>query len=145
MKYYLAMKRNAGVFFIIVQVLLSSFSSHHVPHCHTHSCLPASNLPSLALSMCLLYLFLDDLCLIIPYYPSLLSSLVTVSLFFISMSLVIFCLLFSFVDQVPIKDEIIWYFSLTFWLISLSIMLSSSIHTVTKGRSSFFLSAVYIP
>ncbi|KAF6114575.1 hypothetical protein HJG60_010540 [Phyllostomus discolor] len=28
------------------------------------------------------------------------------------------------------------------WLISLSIMLSSSIHTVVKGRSSFFLLAV---
>ena len=34
--------------------------------------------------------------------------------------------------------EIIWYLSFTTWLISLSIMLSSSIHAVTKGRSSFF-------
>ena len=40
------------------------------------------------------------------------------------MSLVIFCLLFSFVDYVPIKGKIIWYLSLTAWLISLSIMLS---------------------
>ena len=38
------------------------------------------------------------------------------------MSLVIFCLLFSFVDYVPIKGEIIWYLSLTAWLISLSIV-----------------------
>ena len=37
------------------------------------------------------------------------------------MSLVIFCLLFSFVDYVPVKGEIIWYLSLTAWLISLSI------------------------
>ena len=37
--------------------------------------------------------------------------------------------------------EIIWYLSFTTWLISLSIMLSSSIHAVEKGRSSFFLSA----
>ena len=44
------------------------------------------------------------------------------------MSLVIFCLLFSSVDYVPIKGEIIWNLSLTAWLISLSIMLSSSIH-----------------
>ena len=40
------------------------------------------------------------------------------------MSLVIFCLLFFVVDYVPVKGEIIWYFSLTAWLISLSIMLS---------------------
>ena len=56
--------------------------------------------------------------------------------------LVIFCLLFSFVDYVPVKGEIIWYLSLTTWFISLSIMLSSSIHDIAKGRSSFFLSAV---
>ena len=55
------------------------------------------------------------------------------------MSLVIFCLPFSFVDYVPVKGEIIWYLSLTAWLISLSIVLSSSIHAVAKGRSSFFL------
>ena len=59
----------------------------------------------------------------------------------VSMSLVIFCLLFSFVDYVPVKGEIIWYFSLTAWLISLSIMFSSSIHAVAKGISPFFLSA----
>ena len=57
------------------------------------------------------------------------------------MSLVTFCLLFSFVDYVPVKGETIWYLSLTAWLISLSIMLSSSIHVVAKGISSFFLSA----
>ena len=38
------------------------------------------------------------------------------------MSLVIFCLHFSFVDYDPVKGEIIWYLSLTTWLISLSIM-----------------------
>ena len=37
------------------------------------------------------------------------------------MSLVIFCLPFSFVDYVPVKGEIIWYLPLTTWLISLSI------------------------
>ena len=69
------------------------------------------------------------------------STLVVVRLFLTSMSLVIFCLLFSFVDYVPVKGEIIWYLSLTAWLISLSIMLSSFIHAVAKGISSFFLSA----
>ena len=34
------------------------------------------------------------------------------------MSLVIFCLLFSSIDYVPVKGEIIWYLSLTAWLIS---------------------------
>ena len=69
------------------------------------------------------------------------SPLATVRLFLISMSLVIFCLLFSSVDYVLLKGEIIWYLSLTVWLILLSIMLSSSIHAFAKGRSSFFLSA----
>ena len=69
------------------------------------------------------------------------SPLAIVRLFISSMSLVIFCLLFSFVDYVPVKAEIIWYLSLTTWLISLSIMLSSSIYAIAKGRRSFFLSA----
>ena len=48
---------------------------------------------------------------------------------------------FSFVDYVVVKGEIIRYLSLTAWLISLSIMLSSSIHVVAKVISSLFLSA----
>ena len=50
------------------------------------------------------------------------------------MSLVIFCLLVSSVDYIPLIGEIIWCLSLTAWLISLSIMLSSSIHAVAKGE-----------
>ena len=69
------------------------------------------------------------------------STLAVVRLFLTSMSLVIFCLLFSSIDYVPVKGEITWCLSLTIWLISLSIMLSSSIHAVAKGISSFFLSA----
>ena len=61
------------------------------------------------------------------------SPLAIIRLFLTSVSLVIFCLLFSFVDYVPVKGEIIWYLSLTAWLISLNIMLSNSIHAVTKG------------
>ena len=63
------------------------------------------------------------------------SPLAIVTLFLTSMSLVIFRLLFSSVDYVPVKGEIIWYLSLTSWLISLSIMLSSSIHAIAKGIS----------
>ena len=73
------------------------------------------------------------------------SPLVIVRLLLTSMSLVIFSLLFYFVDYVPIIGEIIWYLSFTAWLISLSIMLSNSIHAVAKGRSSFFLSAAMDP
>ena len=79
-----------------------------------------------------------------PLFPLLsppISLLVTVRLFLISMSLVVFCLLVCFIDQVPVKGEVIWYLSLTAWLISLSIMFSSSIHAVSKGRSYFLLSA----
>ena len=42
------------------------------------------------------------------------SPVAIVKMFLISMSLVIFCLLFSFVDYVPVKGEIIWYLSLIF-------------------------------
>ena len=34
---------------------------------------------------------------------------------------------------IPVKGEIIWYLPLTIWLISLSIMLSSSIHAIANG------------
>ena len=77
-----------------------------------------------------------------PLYPPH-SSLAILRLFLTSMSLVIFCLLFPSVDYAPVKGEIIWYLSLTIWLISLSIMLSSFIHAVANGISSFFLSAAY--
>ena len=87
----------------------------------------------LSLSMCPLFRFLDPS----PCYPPLPSLMVTVSSLFL-------CLwfYFCFVDYVPLIGEIIWYLSFTAWLISLSIILSSSIHTVTKGRSSLFRSAV---
>ena len=125
---------------IVFQIQLSPFSLHHSP-CPTHSHFPHWNLHPWALSMCPLYMFLEGLSPVCPYFLPPPSPLVTVSLFFVSVFLVIFCLLFSSIDYVPVKGEIIWYLSLTAWLISLSIMLSSSIHAVAKGRSSFFLSA----
>ena len=36
------------------------------------------------------------------------------------------------------SGEITWYLSFTSWLISFSIIFSSSIHAVVKGRNSFF-------
>ena len=83
------------IVFIVVQVQLSPFSCHHFPP-PTHLHLPSSILPKL--SMGPLYMFLDDPSPSFPHFSPPLSPLVTVSLFFISMSLVIFCLLACFVD-----------------------------------------------
>ena len=68
------------------------------PPCPNHPCLPLLIRPPLALSTGPWYVFLDDPSPIFPYYLSCSSPLVTVSLFFISMCLVIFCLLVCFVD-----------------------------------------------
>ena len=67
------------------------FSPEHTP-CPTHPCLPPSNLPSLAFSMCHLYMFLDGPSHIIPYYPSPPSSLVTVTLILFNVWLCYACL-----------------------------------------------------
>ena len=128
-----------NLFFIVVQLQLSPFSPCYspLPNCPPP---PTFNPPPGCLYSWVLYACFTTLPLL-PLMSSSCSLLVTVSLFFISMSLVPFCLLVCFVDKVPFIGEIIWYLSLTAWLISLSIMLSSSIHAVAKGRSSFFLSA----
>ena len=63
-----------------------------------------------------------------------LPPLAIVRLLLITLSLVIFCLLFSFVDYAPVKGEIMWYLHLTPWLISLSIKLSNSSHAVPNGK-----------
>ena len=86
-------------FYCYSSTVVSIFSPYACPPRPTHPHLLPSNLPTLALSMCL-YVFLDGTSLIIPYYPSPPSSLVTVSLLFISVSLIVFCLLVCFVDQV---------------------------------------------
>ena len=109
------------------------------PHYPSHPHLPPLFPPPLLLSMCPLQFFLKTLHPL-PLWSPPLSPLVTVSLFSISVPLVKFCLLVRFVDQVPVKGEIIWYLSFTTWLISLSIMLSSSTHVLQRvGAPSFFL------
>ena len=130
------------ILFFKIILLLFNYSCLHFspitpPHpCQTHH--PPFLSPSLlVLSMCPLQQFLKTLPPIVPSC----SPLAVIRFFLTSVSLVIFCVLFSSVDYVPVKGETIWYFSLTTWLISLSIMLSSSIHAVAKGRSSFFLCA----
>ena len=139
------MNNNENLF--LKNLLLFKYSCLHFPPTTalhpTHPHLPPSNLPPLALSMCPSYVFLDGSSHTSPSYPPPPLSLVSISQFFISMSLVVFCLLVCFADQVPLIGEIIWYLSFTSWLISLSIMPSHFIHAVMKGRRSFFLSAVY--
>ena len=126
-------------YFIVVQLQLSTFSPHHS--------LPPRPNPPPSLASTLLLGFVHVSFIVVPENPlSPLSPphspLVIVRLLLTSKSLVVFRLLFSFVAYVPVKCEIILYLSLTTWLISLSIMLSSSIYAVTKGRSSCFFSAV---
>ena len=126
-------------YFIVVQVQLSALTPHHSHPSHPHLS------PLLPTPLGFVHVSFIAVPKNLPPIPPLslpTSPMVTVSLFLISMSLVIFCLLFSSIAYVPVKGEIIWYLSLTTWLISLSIMLSSSIHAVAKGRSSFFLSDV---
>ena len=77
-----------------------------------------------------------------PFSPIILSYLPSgYCLFVLYFNVSGYILLACFFDYVPVKGEIIWYLSFTAWLISPSIMLSSSIHAVVKGRRSFFLSA----
>ena len=90
--------KNAAIKNLLFIILLFKYSCLHfhptMTPDPTHPHLLHSNPPPLALSMCLSYVFLDGL----PYYPFPLSFLGTVSLFFISMSLVVFCLLVCFID-----------------------------------------------
>ena len=67
-------------------------------HLHFKCNVPPSNPPPLALPMYHLSMFFDGPSPVISHDPSPPSSLVTVRLFFITKSLVIFCLLICFVD-----------------------------------------------
>ena len=79
---------------------------------------PPKTIPSpLSLSIGHVYMFPFLPCC----YPPLSSHLVPVSLFLISMCLVLLCSFVCFVDQIPLIGEIIWYLSFTAWHISLSI------------------------
>ena len=128
-----------SLFYCCSSTVVSIFTPPWTPCC-THPCLLSLNLPPLALSMCPLYMFLDGSSPIFPHYPSP-APLWSLSVCFLFQCFWLYFACVCFVDQVPLIGEIICYLSFTAWLISLSIMLSSSIHAVAKGRSSF-LSAV---
>ena len=65
------------------------------------------------------------------------SLLATISLFSVSMSLLLFYLFVYFVLLIAHVCEIIWYLSFSVWFISLSIIPSRSIHVVANGKTSF--------
>ena len=126
-------------YFIVVQSQLSAFSLHPSPPTPAKpTSLPCFHPPPWFCPCVLYSSSCNPLSSLFPPH----SPVTIVRLFLTSMSLVIFCLLFLPVDYVPVKGEIIWYLSLTTWLISLNIMLSSSIHAVAKGRNSFSLCCV---
>ena len=104
---------------------------------------PTFNPPPTPLSLFLgpLYSFLDWTLPLLSHYPPPHPPPVPVSLFFISMSLVHFAHLFVLLIRFHIQVRSYGLY-FTSWLISFSIMLSSSIHAIGKGRNSFFLSAV---
>ena len=101
----------------------------------------ATSLPSLHPFhwFCLCVLYITSWKLLSPRSPPH-SPLTIVRLFLTSMSLVIFRLLFLLLIMFQLKVRS-YGTSLNSWLISLSIMHSSSIHGVAKGLSFFLLSA----
>ena len=123
----------------VVQVQMSLFYLHHsIPPQPS----PLPNVDPTPLWFCPCVLCIrswKSFPLFLPLPPPT-SSLVTVSLFLISMSLVIFCFLVCFVDYSPLIGETIWYLSFTTWLISLSTCSPvPSILSQRVGALSFFL------
>ena len=126
------------IFFIVTQSHLCAFSPHH----YTQSQLKPPPTPTSTLPLDLLHVSF----IVVPVIPSPHYPLHTPLWLLLDCTqfqcLWLHCVSFlPFVDYVPVKGEIIWYLSLTTWLISLSIMLSRSIHAVSQDISSFFLSA----
>ena len=98
---------------------------------------------SILLSVSMIFFLIPSPFSLSPLTP---SPLTAVSLFSLSMSLFLFCLLVYSVHQSPHMREIIWYLSFSDLLVSLSIILSWFIHAVIKGRTSFgFIAEQYSP
>ena len=119
--------------FIVVHYSCPSFSllaPLHPSHCLAPQAILTQSSMSMGQSQIFLVQSLPILSMLIPLLPTLWSLSVLVF-----MPLVLFCSFVCFVDQVPLISENIGYQSYTACLISLSIILSSSIHSV----ASFFL------
>ena len=124
------------IFKIDVQVQLSPFSPHYSSPSHPQS---------YSLWLCPWDLYIYSLTTLTLFSPLSISSLWLLSVYSLFQSLVLFGSLVCFVDYVPLIGEITWYLFFTTWLISLSIMLSSSICAVAKCRSSSFFLLHSIP
>ena len=77
----------------VVSIVLPPLS-HPYPYLTSHF----QSFCPLALSMGPLYIFLDNTSPFFPHYPPTPTTLIAISLFFMSMSPVIFCLLVCFID-----------------------------------------------
>ena len=123
----------------IVQVQFSAFSLHPSPTPAFPTSLPFPPPPPIIVHVSFIIVPTNPS----PFSPEIPSPLPSGHCWpFLSFSVFGYILLVCFVGQVPVKGEILRYVSFTAWLILLSIMLSSSIHAVAKGRSFFFLSAM---
>ena len=76
--------------------------------------------------------------------PHLSSDLTAVSLFHVSVPLFLFCLSVCFVHYIPHVTKIIRYLSFSDWLFSLSIIIPSPFHAVTKVRVSSFYGQIVL-
>ena len=129
-----------ALFFLIILLLFNYSCLHFLPTPAKSTSLPCFYPPPW-FCPCVLYSNSCNPLFPLSPLPPPPPALAIVRLFLTSMTLVIFCLLFSPVDYIPVKGQIMQYLSLTAWFISLSIVLPNSIHAGAKRRSSFFLSA----
>ena len=111
---------HLGIFFIVLQLQLFPFLpitllSSTMPHSHSQP--PPHCLCPWVLYLCSFACPFSSF----PHYSPSPFPLATVSFFFISKSLVLFCSFVCFVQYVTLIGEIIWYLSFTAWLISLSL------------------------
>ena len=94
--------------FYFLIFLLFKYSCLHFPSttfpCPTHPTFYPQSFPPLALSMSPLYMFLDDPSPFFPRYCPPPSPLVTVSLFFISVSVVLFCLSLLYIRTAEMRN-----------------------------------------
>ena len=108
--------------------------------CPAHSPLPQSVPTVLSTSVGHSYVLFDQplpllstiISLPCPFWSLSICSIFTCIFYFVHQLI--------FVHQVPVIGEIAWCLSFTTWLISFSIIISSSIHAIMKGRNFFLLS-----
>ena len=132
------------IFLLLFNYSCPYFLSYYFPRATLPISYIQSSIAPLSLSLGLLHMFFDNrshsLCC---YLPSP-SPVITICLFFISMSLVLFS---SFVCLVWLSSTYRWdhmifvFHHLAYWL---SIILSSSIYVAVKGRNSFFFSFFWV-